>query len=49
MRVDDRYVWVSSPDVYVDGGGTFVLELVRVDGVWTSVGDCSVTVAGVRL
>ena len=46
MRVDATNVSVSAPDVYVNGDGTVVLELVLVDDVWMSV-DGSVTVAGV--
>ena len=47
MRVDATNVWVNAPDVRVNGDGTIVLELVRVDAVWTLVNDGSVTVAGV--
>ena len=45
--VNATSVTVSSPDVYVNGDGVIVLELVRVDDIWTLVNDRSVTVAGV--
>ena len=49
MRVDATAIWVDAPDVYVNGDGVIVLELVRVDDIWTLINDRSVTVAGVRL